>query len=153
MARTAPLNSRSCLVSALRSPQARITAIDVNRRALDLTRDNAARAGAANVEVFESDQVPADRVFADIYSNPPIKVGKDILHELLELWLPRLAPGGAAQTHAGLGLTRNLADRARLDARRLKSKSGYRILEVAGRYALGTIRDAKSPRGGCESTT
>ena len=34
--------------------------------------------------------------FNTIWSNPPIRIGKEALHELLLLWLPRLAPGGIA---------------------------------------------------------
>ena len=34
--------------------------------------------------------------FDTIWSNPPIRIGKDELHALLLLWLPRLAPGGSA---------------------------------------------------------
>jgi 16S rRNA G1207 methylase RsmC len=40
--------------------------------------------------------VPADLRFAAIWSNPPIRVGKAVLHEMLLTWLPRLADGGTA---------------------------------------------------------
>jgi 16S rRNA G1207 methylase RsmC len=36
------------------------------------------------------EEVPADLEFSGIWSNPPIRVGKDVLHEILLTWLPRL---------------------------------------------------------------
>lgn len=77
-------------------PAARVTAVDVNERSLGLTRDNAAGAGAAAVEALLPEQVPQQRRFDTIWSNPPIRIGKDALHELLLLWLPRLNRDGTA---------------------------------------------------------
>jgi 16S rRNA G1207 methylase RsmC len=73
--------------------------------------------------------------FAQIWSNPPIRVGKRELHELLGRWLGRLAPGGSAW----LVIARNLgADSAQdwLSAQgwqpeRVASQKGYRVLRVA----------------------
>ncbi|MFI7484206.1 class I SAM-dependent methyltransferase [Kocuria sp. M1R5S2] len=78
------------------APGARVTAVDVNERSLGLTRDNAASLGLTNVEVLLPERVPAGRRFDTIWSNPPIRIGKQQLHELLLHWLPRLAPGGTA---------------------------------------------------------
>ena len=116
------------------SPEARIWAVDVNERALQLSRANAEAAGLANVTVASPDEVPEDVRFAAIYSNPPVRIGKAALHAILELWLDRLAPGGAAY----LVVQRNLGSdslAAWLAASgravdRLKSKKGYRILRV-----------------------
>src|SRR6202165_6396665 len=68
---------------ARRSPRARVWAVDVNERALQLTRANAATAKTANVTVSLPDDVPPDVRFTSIYSNPPVRVGKAHLHELL----------------------------------------------------------------------
>src|SRR6202023_2178092 len=77
---------------ALRNPDARVWAVDVNRRALDLCARNAERAGAQNVIPAEPNAVP-DRVrFAAVYSNPPVRLGKPALHELLLTWIERLPP-------------------------------------------------------------
>ncbi|NHI16464.1 class I SAM-dependent methyltransferase [Microbacterium excoecariae] len=75
---------------ALESPHARVWALDVNERALDLVRRNAQALGLDNVFPVTADQVPDDVVFRAIRSNPPIRVGKSVLHELLETWIPRL---------------------------------------------------------------
>jgi 16S rRNA G1207 methylase RsmC len=116
------------------SPGATVWAVDVNERALELTRTNAAAADASNVTVAAPDAVPAEIRFDAIYSNPPVRVGKRPLHELLLDWLPRLKPGGAAY----LVVQRNLGSDSLaawlieqgFHANRLKSKKGYRILEV-----------------------
>jgi len=81
---------------ALESPGATVYAIDVNERALELTRRNAVRAGAGNVLASTPDDVPADIEFDVIWSNPPIRVGKAELHAILNAWLPRLRVGGEA---------------------------------------------------------
>ncbi len=123
------------LTMALLSPGARIWAVDVNERALDLVRVNAARLGLANVRAVLPDEVPADTRFAAIWSNPPVRVGKDALHDLLRRWLPRLAPGGEAWLVAGrnLGadpLHRWLSDELHLPTERAASAKGFRVLRV-----------------------
>ncbi|UJP38743.1 class I SAM-dependent methyltransferase [Cellulomonas palmilytica] len=122
---------------ALRSPGARVWAVDVNERALDLVRHNAIAVGAANVSAVQPDDVPDDVRFAAIWSNPPIRVGKQALHELLLRWLPRLAPGGSAFLVVGknLGadsLHRWLADElaGRAEVTRRASAKGFRVLEI-----------------------
>jgi len=75
---------------ALDAPHATVWAVDVNERALDLVRRNAEALGLDNVNAALPDDVPDDVVFRTIRSNPPIRVGKNELHGLLELWIPRL---------------------------------------------------------------
>lgn len=121
-------------VAALRSPAAEVLAVDVNERALALTAQNAEANAAANVTVDRTDDVDPDRRFDRILCNPPIRIGKPALHELLALWLDRLAPGGRAhlvvQRHLGSdSLARWLTARGHR-VTRLVSKRGYRLLEV-----------------------
>ncbi|GAA3034874.1 class I SAM-dependent methyltransferase [Microbacterium dextranolyticum] len=75
---------------AVAAPHAQIWAVDVNERALDLVRRNAAEWGLDNITAVLPDEVPGDVTFRSIRSNPPIRVGKNELHGLLERWLPRL---------------------------------------------------------------
>lgn len=124
------------------SPEARVLAVDVNGRALDLTRRNAQDAGARNVTTLGPDAAfellgPDGRVDA-IWSNPPVRVGKQALHDLLDLWLPRLAPGALAHLVVGknLGadsLARWLAEERGWVVDRLGSSKGFRVLAVTGR--------------------
>jgi 16S rRNA (guanine1207-N2)-methyltransferase len=81
------------LTLAIESPRSTVWAVDVNERALDLVRRNAEIVGATNIRAVTPDQVPDDVTFTTIWSNPPIRVGKNELHGLLERWLPRLDDG------------------------------------------------------------
>lgn len=124
------------LTMALLSPEATVHAVDVNRRALDLARRNAADLGCHRVVVGTPDDVDDAVRFDLIWSNPPIRVGKAVLHELLTTWLPRLAPGGTAYlvVQRNLGsdslqawLGRALPD---LETSRHSSAKGFRVLQV-----------------------
>lgn len=84
------------LAAALEHTDREVWAVDVNERSRELTRMNAERLGLTNVRVAAPEDVPDDLQFAEIRSNPPIRVGKDVLHSILEAWLPRLIPGGTA---------------------------------------------------------
>jgi 16S rRNA (guanine1207-N2)-methyltransferase len=124
------------LTLAARSPGATVWAVDVNERALELTRVNAAAAGLTNVRVASPDDVPAAVRFAAWWSNPPVRVGKAVLHDLLARWLRRLDDDGEAllvvQKHLGAdSLHRWLAGQG-WSVRRLGSRTGYRLLEVRG---------------------
>jgi 16S rRNA G1207 methylase RsmC len=122
------------LTVARRSPGARVWAVDVNERALELTRLNAAAAQASNVVVGTPDEVPADLRFDAIYSNPPVRVGKAPLHDMLVTWLPRLQAGAPAylvvQRNLGSDSLARWLEGQGFRVERLKSKKGYRILEV-----------------------
>ncbi|CAA9337551.1 MAG: FIG00945122: hypothetical protein [uncultured Nocardioidaceae bacterium] len=116
-------------------PDAEVWAVDVNRRALLLTDENAASLGLAErVHAVEPGGVPPEVSFDEIWSNPPIRVGKPALHALLLTWLPRLAPGGRAVLVVGkfLGadsLQRWLEEQGFATVR-LASAKGFRVLEV-----------------------
>jgi 16S rRNA G1207 methylase RsmC len=86
----------ACVLASV-APQATVWAVDVNERARELTAGNAQRLGVADrLRVATPEEVPADLHFAEIWSNPPIRIGKEDLHQLLGRWLPRLAPDGVA---------------------------------------------------------
>lgn len=119
---------------AARRPAATVWAVDVNRRALALTAENAAAAGLGNVVVAEPGEVPADVRFDAIWSNPPIRIGKPALHQLLLRWLPRLTPGGTAtlvvQRHLGADSLAAWLSGQGWEVQRLRSRMAYRLLEV-----------------------
>ena len=122
------------LTLARRAPGATVWAVDVNRRALALTADNAAAAGLGNVRTVEPANVPVDVAFAVIWSNPPVRIGKPALEALLLTWLGRLTPEGRALlvVHKHLGsdsLTRFLTASG-FPTERLRSRMGYRLLGV-----------------------
>jgi 16S rRNA (guanine1207-N2)-methyltransferase len=126
---------------AVTRPDAEVWGVDVNERALLLARENADSLGVGDrVHVATPDRVPADRRFDEIWSNPPIRIGKDALHALLLTWMPRLAPDGRAVMVVGknLGadsLQRWLGDRG-YPTVRLASAKGFRVLET--RVTMGS---------------
>lgn len=129
-------NGVLALTLARRSPAARVVAVEINERGRELTIGNAARNGIANVTVADPADVDPALRFDLIWSNPPIRVGKAALHELLASWLSRLADSGQAilvvQKNLGAdSLQRWLTDNG-WPTERLSSSKGYRLLR-AGR--------------------
>jgi 16S rRNA G1207 methylase RsmC len=125
------------LAMALFSPDATVWAVDVNQRARELTAANARTNGFGGVRTAAPDDVPDDVEFAALWSNPPIRIGKAALHDLLGRWLPRLAPGGSAwlvvQRNLGAdSLHRWLAHALEESStvERVGSAKGYRVLRV-----------------------
>lgn len=141
------------LAMSLDSPNATVWAVDVNERALDLTQANATANGCGNVRTtlvdesstpLPSDQqpqgtftMPDDLMFDAIWSNPPIRIGKEALHTLLMAWLPKLKPGAAAYlvVQKNLGsdslipwLAEALGDQFAVG--KYASSKGFRIIEV-----------------------
>ena len=125
------------LALALHCPRATIDAVDVNERALALCRHNATALGVADrITVCRPEQTDPAQRYDEIWSNPPIRIGKQPLHELLLTWLPRLKPPGVAR----LVVARNLGSdtlQAWLidqgyDCVRAASAKGFRVLTVTG---------------------
>lgn len=115
----------------------RVWALDVNSRSLETTAANARRLGLETVRTVTAEDIPAEVQFAAIRSNPPIRIGKEALHELLETWLPRLAPDGRAD----LVVSKNLgADSLQkwiagmlgdgFEVVRTGSSKGFRVLTI-----------------------
>ena len=126
------------LTLGLHSPTASIWAVDVNQRALGLARDNAKTLGIPDFHAVTPEEVPAEIQFSAIWTNPPIRVGKEMLHDMLQTWLPRLEAGGTAylvvQKNLGAdSLQRWLADHldpGGLVVDRYASARGFRLLSV-----------------------
>ena len=125
------------LALALRSPKSKIYAVDVNERSLELTKLNAERLGLTNIVVCKPEDVPKDLEFDEIWSNPPIRVGKVVLHEILTLWLNRLTSGGTAR----LVVQKNLGSDSlhkwliqefspSFESTRIDSSKTFRVLKV-----------------------
>jgi 16S rRNA G1207 methylase RsmC len=122
---------------AKHSPKAKVWAVDVNNRSLELTAENAKIVGLENIQTAIPESVPKELMFSGIWSNPPIRIGKKELHELLLGWLPRLEKGASAYlvVQKNLGsdslqkwLTETLTDG--YEVSRLTSVKTYRIIKV-----------------------
>lgn len=133
---------------ALASPHATVWAVDVNERALDLVRRNSEEWGIPNVRAVLPDEVPSDVTFRTIRSNPPIRVGKNELHGLLDAWIPRLDE----RSDAWLVVQRNLGSDSLqrwlsatfehgYSVSRTATSKGFRVLKVRrhGTPTTGTI--------------
>jgi 16S rRNA (guanine1207-N2)-methyltransferase len=115
-------------------PLANVTGVDVNERAVALANENARTLGVEGRFVAcLPDAVPADATYDEIWSNPPIRIGKSALHDLLLTWLPRLAPGGRAVMVVGKNLGADSLQRwlgeQGYPTERLASAKGFRVLE------------------------
>lgn len=138
------------LTMASRAPGARVLGVDVNGRAVGLARRNAAEHGLDNarfavvapggglaVEQGEGTAQAAEDLlgpFDAIWSNPPIRVGKNVLHPMLLTWLDRLTPEGVAhlvvQRHLGSDSLQKWLEAQGLPTERLASRAGFRVLAV-----------------------
>ena len=124
------------LTAALLHPDAQVWAVDVSSRARELTAENAQRAGLENVRVLAPEEVPEDLVVDALWSNPPIRIGKQALHALLREWTARLAPHGTADLVVGknLGaepLARWLGEQLpEREVGKVASAKGFRVLEI-----------------------
>jgi len=119
------------VVLARRAPGARVWAVDVNARARALTAANARAAGADNVTVVSPDDVPASLRFAAIYSNPPVRIGKAGLHELLAAWVPRgEVTWLVVSKHLGADSLAAWMSGQGWEVSRRVSRVSYRLLEV-----------------------
>jgi 16S rRNA G1207 methylase RsmC len=117
-----------------RAGAATVTGVDVNERAVLLANENAAALGLADrFRAVTPDGVDADATYDEIWSNPPIRIGKQALHELLLTWLPRLEPGGRAVMVVGKNLGADSLQRwlgeQGYPTGRLASAKGFRVLE------------------------
>ncbi len=116
-------------------PEALVWAVDVNERALRLTQDNAAALRLDDrVHHALPGDVPPDVAFDEIWSNPPIHIGKPALHGILSTWLARLSPNGRAVLVVGKNLGADSLQRWITEVGypcvRRGSAKGFRVLEA-----------------------
>lgn len=123
------------LALAAAVPGAVVRAVDVNERAVLLANEN-----AVALEVDDRftaalpDDVPEAEEYDEIWSNPPIRIGKPALHDLLLRWLPRLSGDGRAVLVVGRNLGADSLQRwlgeQGYPTERLASAKGFRVLEA-----------------------
>lgn len=122
----------------LLSPDSQVLAVDVSERARDLSRTNAQRAGVC-LQVGSPEEIFAAAKAAGgldlIWSNPPVRIGKKPLQDLLLTWLPLLKSDGEAILVMGKNLGADSMQKwlcaQGFPTRRLASKKGFRLLAVS----------------------
>ncbi len=119
---------------ALRNPQATVYAVEVNQRARELCEVNATSNGLKNLIIVTPEEFPDGLAIDRIWSNPPIRVGKAVLHDILRVWLSRLTPAGSAhlvvQKHLGADSLHRWLETEGYRVERRLSKKAFRLLDV-----------------------
>lgn len=85
------------LMIAKVSPHHEVTMVDINQRALSLSRKNKKRNRIDNAEIIESNGLSQveDNTYDFVLTNPPIRAGKQVVHSILEDAFNKLKQGGA----------------------------------------------------------
>jgi 16S rRNA G1207 methylase RsmC len=118
-------------------PTCTVVAVDVNERARTLCASNAKKNGLSNVKVLAPEELDESIRYALLWSNPPIRIGKTALRQLLDEWMQRLADDGTAhlvvsKNLGGDSLAQWLTDSG-FTTHKLASSKGFRVFEVAAR--------------------
>ena len=110
--------------------------VDVNERARDLTARNLRRSGLEGRVLSPEEAFAAldQRRVSLIWSNPPVRIGKQALHELLVTWLSVLADDGVAylvvQKNLGADSLQKWLREQGFRCEKLGSAKGFRVLEA-----------------------
>lgn len=118
-------------------PTCTVMAVDVNERARALCASNARKNALTNVRVVAPVDLDDSTRYALLWSNPPIRIGKTALHQLLDEWMQRLAENGTAhivvnKNLGGDSLAQWLNEKG-FATHKLASSKGFRVFEVAPR--------------------
>ena len=132
---SAAATARSPAPSRCGRPPPTVWAVDVNERAArPVPRATPTRSASPTSARATPDDGPDDLAVDLLWSNPPIRIGKAALHDLLGTWLGRLAPTGSAllvvQKHLGADSLQRWLDESGWAAERIGSRTGYRLLQV-----------------------
>lgn len=124
------------ITAAKLAPQGHVTMIDVNERAVELSKLNAAQNGVHNVTVLQSDLYEAvkDETFDCIISNPPIRAGKSVVHQVFEEGYQLLRSGGSMwiviQKKQGAPSAKEKLESLFVEVVEVTKDKGYRIFKA-----------------------
>ena len=128
------------LTLAHHRPEAAVYAVDINPRALEATKENGERAGLHNIQPVSPDEFPEGTAIDCLWSNPPIRIGKEALHDMLTTWLDRLSSDGTAWLVVSKNLGAdslqtwiNAGGAGAFQCERMASKKSFRVLRVTRR--------------------
>ncbi|WP_202081230.1 methyltransferase [Caldalkalibacillus salinus] len=114
----------------------KVTLVDVNERAVLLSKKNADQNNIANVSIFQSDLFHSvqDRDYDMIVSNPPIRAGKRVVHALLEEGYDYLSPTGelwiVIQKKQGAASALKKLEEIYSQVQEVTKNKGYRIYQA-----------------------
>lgn len=116
-------------------PYSEITLVDVNERALDLAKDNqkSNKISNANLQVSNCLDAVLDLKFDCVLTNPPIRAGKEIVHQILEQSNDVLSSGGelwvVIQKKQGMPSAKKKMQDLYGNAEIIEKSKGYYILK------------------------
>ena len=122
---------------ALVNPALQIVAVEVNSRAVDLLNSNTRELGLSAVTTRVLDEIEPNSI-DQIWSNPPIRIGKNALHELLIDAFSKLKPKGEAflvvQKHLGAdSLAKWMEQEQGHGVEKIENSKGFRVFKVTKR--------------------
>ena len=108
------------------------TMVDINQRALDLAQKNAER-NQISADIFQSNVYEkVSGIFDHIISNPPIRVGKQVVHEVISGSYEHLTEGGdltlVIQKKQGAPSAKSKMEAVFSNCEIVKKDKGYYIL-------------------------
>lgn len=121
---------------AMLSPSTRVFGIDINQRSVEQSNLNSKLNNLTNFTATKPEALDPDIKFSAIWSNPPIRVGKQVLHELMKTYIPRLEPGGKAVLVVSKNLGADSFQRwlqtqfPEASVTRLSTDKGYRVIQL-----------------------
>ena len=121
------------IVAALLAPQAHITLLDINQRAVALARENLRANNLQNAAVLHGDGLTplAGQTFDVIALNPPIRAGLRVVHRLIEQSNDHLSPTGrfylVGRTKQGVVRLAQKMTQVFGQVEELAKRSGYRL--------------------------
>ena len=118
-------------------PACTVIAVDVNERARALCTSNAKKNGLSNITVLSPEELDETIRYSLLWSNPPIRIGKPALRQLLLEWMQRLTEDGighlvVSKNLGGDSLAEWLSESG-FATKKLASSKGFRVFEVAAR--------------------
>lgn len=124
------------LTIAASFPERHIQMVDVNERALALSKHNAGQNGISNATIYSSDALSAVQGadFAAILTNPPIRAGKDTVFAFYDHSFAKLQLGGelwvVIQKKQGAPSTMKRLEELFGNVETVAKKRGYFILRA-----------------------
>jgi len=117
-------------------PNIQIHMIDINERAIQLAKENAAQNHIDNVSIFESDvfENVINHNYVAIVTNPPIRAGKKVVMEIIEKSYQHLCDGGefwvVIQKKQGAPSAKKMIEEIYGNVEIAKRDKGYYILKA-----------------------
>ncbi|MFC5369904.1 class I SAM-dependent methyltransferase [Arcanobacterium bovis] len=127
------------LALASEAPHSTVLGVDVNERSMNLARENADQAQLSNVTIEESTAALSrlrqeGRTIDLLWSNPPIRIGKAELHQLLSNWFALLSSDGVAyivvQKNLGADSLARWITEQGYTVQKVGSAKGFRVFEI-----------------------